>query len=155
MLLLRYTPHSGHFRDLFLLIAPHDGHCIPSCLRKGTGLSRNRWPRTKVQSGSCASGRHPIRNYFKWSTRKYKRRWSCWSGGRQVGKRRWRSKISTRVYDLRTRHPYRATIRVRHPHPIANRAAQPDLLGGKGNRQVHGQNPLTGLQEPRVPQFPR
>lgn len=36
---------------------------------------------TENRSDSCVVGAHGIRNYFKWSTRKYKRRWSCSSAG--------------------------------------------------------------------------
>ena len=36
--LFRKAPHSAHFIERFLLIAPHEGHRIPSCLRRD-GLS--------------------------------------------------------------------------------------------------------------------
>ncbi len=33
--------------------------------------------RQRVGKNSFVDGRHGIRNYFNWSTRKYTRRWSC------------------------------------------------------------------------------
>jgi hypothetical protein len=60
-LLFRNAPHSGHFSERFLLIAPHEGHCIRSSLRKRNGPNQLEieilylWP-THAQSGRIVSG---------------------------------------------------------------------------------------------------
>src|SRR5688572_27657364 len=137
-LLFRNAPHSGHFIVRFLITAPHEGHRIPSLPPKGCVSMPVAIYSALLSKKPRLNGAHPIRNYFKSSTRKYTGRWSCGDWQAPTPSNR-----ITGGCDQRTRRLRRATTRARLLRQVASRVVRHDHHEAKGNLLSRVRNPLT------------